>query len=168
MTNPLEKTRANNRNSILKTFAEAVEADLPPIPKNYKFPFNPKKCMYCEGDSKPGKFDEFLAITETGRMNAVNKVPCCGDCNSSKLAKCNRELLKWIENGGFKNTIKPKRQKAIIEWWKENEKHMYIPADIFDKNDIATRCLISSFEYQLRVLCKQAPKLPMEDQARVL
>ena len=157
MANILEKSRANNRNVSLKTVAEAIEGALTPIPKNYKFPFPSNRCLYCEKVLKKRGFDEFLAITETGRMNAVNKVPCCGPCNSSKGAKCNQELFEWIEAGGRKNTIRVKRRDSIIEWWRENEQYMFIPGYIFEQKDAEIREAIHRFELEIRRIACSRP-----------
>ena len=70
--------------------------------------------------------DEFRPITQRGRMNKINQVPCCGKCNSSKQDKCGDRLIKWInENDNIPTT----RKTEIMEWFETYEKYMMIPYD---------------------------------------
>lgn len=127
---PFSNHKANHRNEILKTCAIRLESSIePPIPDNYVSPFNPKICAYCLMPSKSGKFDEFRPISQRGRMNIVNCVPCCGKCNSSKQAKCGTILITWINKNA---KIAPEQKKLILEWFQENEKYMIIPKDTID------------------------------------
>jgi 5-methylcytosine-specific restriction endonuclease McrA len=124
------KKRADHRNAILKDIASRMESSISPrVPDDYKNPFDPKKCAYC-GIDKIGKAgDEFRPISQRGRMNRVNCVPCCGACNSSKCDKTGVNLIAWL-----KITCEEKQFEKIMKWYETNEKYMIIPLEAVDKN----------------------------------
>ena len=132
---PFSRNRANHRNEILKTWAIRLENIIEPqIPEDYISPFSTNQCIYC-GSTKIGPSgDEFRPITQRGRMNKINCVPCCGRCNSSKQDKCGNKLIEWIKI----NQPNEKQQQKIIKWYREYEKFMLIPLDIIDDKNKKT------------------------------
>ena len=121
----LSKKRADHRNAILKDWALSIEPVIyPAVPDDYISPFYKDSCTFCV-NGKPGRAgDEFRAITQRGRMNRVNCIPCCGKCNQSKSQKTGTELISWIHN-----RVPAEKFQIIYEWYKENEKYMLIPED---------------------------------------
>jgi hypothetical protein len=77
------------------------------VPDDYTSPYDILKCAYCFIDVKKNNIDEFRAVSQRGRMNIVNCIPCCGRCNSSKQDKCGSVLIKWIKDEN------PKKRKKI-------------------------------------------------------
>ena len=145
---PFSKNRANHRNEILKTWALRLEPHIKnKIPDQYRYPFNSKKCLYCLSDKIGFSFDEFRPISQRGRMNIINCVPCCGACNSSKQDKCGLKLITWINNRVGINEI---HKKNIIDWYRENEQYMIIPDDTIDNKSCLTyRELVSNLDERL-------------------
>tara|TARA_Y100000389_G_C17277337_1_gene421106 strand:+ start:133 stop:690 length:558 start_codon:yes stop_codon:yes gene_type:complete len=131
----MAKKRADHRNTILKDWAESLEPKLEQkIPIDYKSPFDNDKCAYCLTSNIGKSGDEFRPVTQRGRYNIVNCIPCCGRCNSSKQDKCGNKLIEWIKEKNPKKRlpIKIEQQELIINWYKENEKYFLIPLDTLD------------------------------------
>jgi hypothetical protein len=126
---PFSKNRANHRNEILKTWAIRFESSIEPtIPNDYNYPFDKDKCLYCLSNKLGPSGDECRPVTQRGRVNKINCVPCCGLCNSSKQDKCGSSLLEWIH----KLQVDTAHKYKIIEWYKNNEKYMIIPDKTID------------------------------------
>jgi 5-methylcytosine-specific restriction endonuclease McrA len=124
----LSSKRADHRNAILKDLAKRLETSVEPkVPLNYKHPFEKKKCIYCLSSKIGPAGDEFRPISQRGRINKVNCVPCCGTCNSSKQDKCGLDLVDWI-----KKKASPAQFEKIMNWYMEHEKYMLIPPDTVD------------------------------------
>lgn len=124
------KGRANHRNLILKDWAVKLEPKIEPqVPLDYVSPFDPTKCAYCLSSKLGKNHDEFRPISQRGRMNRVNCLPCCGDCNSKKQDKCGKNLLNWIKEY---DPIPMVQKQLIISWWKDYEIYMLIPQYTFD------------------------------------
>ena len=135
------KKRADHRNAILKDWGERLEPKISPtVPNDYTSPFDTDKCAYCLSPRIGPSGDEFRPSSQRGRYNIVNCLPCCGDCNASKQDKCGSVLIKWIkEECPKKRTpINVEQQEKIINWYKENEKYLFIPLDTFDSKDNKT------------------------------
>jgi hypothetical protein len=124
------KNRANHRNEILKTWAKRLEsAIIPKVPENYVSPFEKNKCVYCLSTKIGPSGDEFRPITQRGRINIINCIPCCGMCNSSKQDKCGDTLIQWIKD---RTEINIELKAYIIEWYQQYEQYMLIPLDTID------------------------------------
>ena len=83
------KKRADHRNAILKDWGERLEPQIEQkVPIEYTSPFDTDKCAYCLSEAIGPSGDEFRPSSQTGRMNIVNCIPCCGRYNSSKQDKC--------------------------------------------------------------------------------
>ena len=122
------KKRADHRNAILKDWAERLEKYIEPnVPVDYFSAFDSNKCVYCLSSKIGPTGDEFRPSTQRGRINKVNCIPCCGNCNSSKQDKCGSKLIEWINN---KPEILDERKIKIINWYQQNEKYMLISLDI--------------------------------------
>ena len=132
------KKRADHRNVILKDWGKRLEINIEPVvPSDYVSPFDPNKCIYCLSLSIGRSGDEFRPLSQRGRYNKVNCVPCCGPCNSSKQAKCGTDLINWIteENPKKRSSINIEQQQKIINWYKDNEQFLIIPLDTIDTKD---------------------------------
>jgi len=135
------KKRADHRNRILKDWAITIEPDIETkIPDNYVCPFDINKCVYCLSPNIGKSGDEFRPITQRGRMNRVNCLPCCGKCNPSKQDKCGTKLIEWITDPSPKTRapIDIEQQEKLINWYRENEKYLIIPLDIRYNRDNKT------------------------------
>ena len=53
-------------------------------------------CVYCDANVKSRNVDELIPITAGGSMQDVNRVPCCGSCNSSKGNRVGIDLEYWL------------------------------------------------------------------------
>jgi len=125
----LSSKRADHRNAILKDIASGMESSiLSQVPEEYKCPFDAKKCTYCGAGKIGSAGDEFRPISQRGRMNQINCVPCCGAYNSSKCDRTGAKLIEWL----VKNCESEQYEK-IMKWYEENEKYMIIPLDAVDK-----------------------------------
>ena len=131
----LAKKRADHRNAILKDWAEKFEAVIVPrVPDDYTSPFDTDKCAYCLTREIGPSGDEFRPLSQYGRFNKVNCIPCCGRCNSSKQDKCGQALLRWIkeENPKKRTPINSEQQEKIISWWQTYERYLFIPPETYD------------------------------------
>lgn len=135
VTSIFASKRPDHRNTILKDWAIRLEENIEPrVPPDYISPFNEKQCIFCTTILRKEGVDEFVPITQYGRMNKINKNPCCGKCNSSKSDKCGKKLINWIKNKGYEdNPIPEDRIDKLIEWYYTYEIYMIIPAKTFDK-----------------------------------
>lgn len=129
------KKRSDHRNSILKDYAERLESTIyPKIPDDYRYEFDTKKCMYCKSEKIGKSYDEFRPITQRGRMNRINCVPSCGNCNASKNDKCGTKLIQWIDE---RPQLSDEEKQNIKQWYEKYEKYMIIPLDtVFPESDI--------------------------------
>lgn len=65
------------------------------------------KCAYC-GEEKKLEQEHFIAITKGGEYTHNNIIPCCINCNRSKL---NRDFFDWYPK--FKHYSKSREQKIL-------------------------------------------------------
>lgn len=148
----------DHRNMYYKDIAIKLEPNiLPHVPEQYKHPFEDDKCLYCMSDKIGQRGDEFRPISQYGRVNKVNCVPCCGRCNSSKNDKCGTKLLNWIDVSDF---IDPCRKQLIKGWYITNEWYMIASKDYYcetrnktyeqirsDLDAIIHKCYVDMSEY---------------------
>lgn len=57
------------------------------------------RCIYCEEKVKRYNIDELVPITKGGSMANINRVPCCGSCNSSKGDTSDQAFVEWLDRG---------------------------------------------------------------------
>ena len=87
---------------------------------------HPSQCIYCYLPVKSHNVDEIVPITQAGRMVDLNRVPCCGACNSSKGNRVDGKFYEWLKNC---KKIKHERALAIESYVSTNKKFLQFRED---------------------------------------
>jgi 5-methylcytosine-specific restriction endonuclease McrA len=63
------------------------------------------QCIYCgRNELAKTNIDELIPPTQGGTMRSINRVPCCGNCNSSKSDKTLQDMELWLVTRGAHET----------------------------------------------------------------
>ena len=124
-------------NASLKDFANILEPHLfPVVPRDLQLLPNllghtHRQCCYCntkgkdERGLKPINVDEILPCGQGVRYNAVNRVPACGDCNSSKGARAGTGLRDWMQRRVEAGLMSVDHMRTLETYIQANMKYVF-------------------------------------------
>lgn len=69
------------------------------------------QCVYCACAVRAHNIDEMIPITKYGNMTDLNRVPCCGSCNSSKGNRTDNEFEAWLHR-----KVPKQRAETIVRY----------------------------------------------------
>ena len=117
--------RSDIHNELLKRAAAHIEkkhpakVDITPITEHLGI--SNLQCIYCDVDVKLLNMDEMIPVTKGGRVSRANRVPCCGNCNSSKGNRDGYDFVMWLMK---RDRIKSERAVEIAEYIEKHKTHL--------------------------------------------
>ena len=110
-------------------------------------------CVYCEKTVRKQNMDELFPCSKGGRWNRLNRVPACGNCNSSKSNKTGIEFESWVQK---LCTVTQSHKEEIIRYMRDTPARYLRDLDFSKRSQAEVASLV---DYTLRVFHEGASTL---------